>query len=516
MHIYPSSSKKSSLVFFEMFLFAILAFLYLYVSYHSYGYDDEYFNIRQIREHDLLSLIQTIQQTDIHPPLSYMINKVLFNILQDWTFVRMVSSVLFLASLFLFCRKTKNPVINIFFLLFLGLNPSVLLWTTSIRWYAYVLPLLVLLHIVPAYDRKWYWWYFFMICWFICMLGYIGFLLMPVYFLFYWIQDQHKFIHKLKRILLPGSLFILLYVYQFYLFITIHNRTELTGNQQVFDLFASIQSYVASTFSNQGLFPLTFFGILSIVGMLLICFHGLINVRIYLKEHTFLFLFAALSIITVFTGVAGKIRNLFLIEPSKVSFMLVGMSVKRGRWLWVLGVLFVLVANLAGISNVVQHQQTTKNGWNIKMPETLAKLEGIERKNKATIYFTHHPSFSYHLTTKNKQVVSFYNGLYFDSSLIKTRVQQLDTSKSYDIIFLVNYRGRSITENYFQLMISTIDKMKARAKQVDEYDLHEDPDFRIKQRFYPDYPRYTTRVIHLKEISVDEDLLSVWEKNEYE
>lgn len=514
--MYSSSDKKSGLFYFEILLFAILAFLYLYVSYHSYGYDDEYFNIRQIREHDLWDLIQTIQQTDIHPPLSYIINKLLFSVLQDWTFVRMASSVLFLAALFFFCRKTKNPVINIFFLLFLGLNPSVLLWTTSIRWYAYVLPLLVLLHVVPNYERKWYWWYFFSIGWLICMLGYIGFLLMPVYFVYYWIQDRHGFMHKLKRILLPGSLFVLLYAYQFYVFITIHNRTELKGNQQVFDLLASVQSYISSAFSNQGLFPLTFLGILSIVGMLLICLHGLINMRTYFKDVTFLFLFAALSVITVLTGVAGKIRNLFLIEPSKVSFMLIGMSVQRGKWLWIVGVLFVLLANLQGVSNVIQHQQTTKNGWNIKMPETLAKLEEIERKNTMTIYFTHHPSFSYHLTSTHKQVISVYNGLYFDSSLIRTTVQKLDTSKSYDIIFLVNYRGRSIPENYFQLMMKTIDTMKTRAKQVDEYDLHEDPDFSIKQKFYHDYPRYTTRVIHLKEIPIDRNLLSVWERNEFE
>jgi hypothetical protein len=150
------------------------------------------------------------------------------------------------------------------------------------------------------------------------------------------------------------------------------------------------------------------------------------------------------------------------------------------------------------------------------MPETLAKLEAIERKNKTTIYFTHHPSFSYHLTSIHKQVISVYNGLYFDSSLITTTVQKLDTSKSYDIIFLVNYRGRSIPENYFQLMMKTIDTMKTRAKQVEEYDLHEDPDFSIKQKFYHDYPRYTTRVIHLKEIPVDRNLLSVWERNEFE
>lgn len=512
--MYQLRGIKNRLGTIEMVLFIMLTILYLYVSYNSYGYDDEYFNIRQIREHHLISLVQTIEQTDIHPPLSYIINKLLFGVWENWTFVRMVSSVLFLASLFAVCRKTKNPAVNILLLLFLGFNPSVLLWTTSIRWYAYVLPLLVLLQLSPPFESKWYWWRFFMISWLICMLGYIGFLLMPVYFVYYWLLDGSTFIRKLRRILLPASLFILFYGYQFYIFITIHNRTELTGNQQVFDLIVSVQSYIASTFSNQGLFPLTFFGILSIAGMALISVHALINIRCFLKVNRFFFLFVVLSIIVIITGVAGKIRNLFLLEPSKVSFMANGMPATRGRWLWIVGLLFVLTANFRGIYNVVVHQQTTKNGWNIRVPETIAQLEKIEREKKKTIYFTHHPSFSYHLTVADKQVISFYNGLYFDSTLIKTTVQKLDSSQYYDVVFLVNYRGRSISEAHFQSMMNVIDQMKTNTNNSEEYFLQEDTDFSIKRRFYHDYPQYTTRIIHLKDVRIDKELLFTWEKNE--
>lgn len=504
---------KSRLKLVETIVFVVLGLLYLYVSYNSYGYDDEYFNIRQIREHNLSDLINTIQQTDIHPPLSYIINKLLFSVLNDWTFVRMASSVFFLAALWLVCRKAKNHGVAILFLLFLGLNPSVLLWTTSIRWYAYVLPLLMLLHLIPPYESKWYWWRFFILSWLICMLGYIGFLMIPVYFIYYWLQDGNRFMRKCRRILLPGLLFVSGYTYQFYIFLTIHNRTELSGNQQVFDLFVSIQSYIASVFSNQGLFPLSFFGLLSVAGMFLICLHALINIRTYLTGNKFFFLFVGLSVIAIVTGVAGKIRNLFLLEPSKVSFITTNPPVTRGKWLWMIGLLFVFAANLRGVYNVVKHQQTTKNGWNIKMPETMAKLDSMERK-KETIYFTHHPSFSYHLTVAGKQVVSFYNGLYFDSSLIKTTVQKLDTTMSYDIVFLVNYRGRSISEQYFQSMMDVITKMKESAVKTEEIFLHEDPDFTAKKRFYKDYPQYTTSIIQLQDVRVNTALLSVWEKNQ--
>lgn len=496
-----------------LLLVLLLSALYFSTAFHSYGYDDEYYNIRQVREHGFLNLYLTMQQTDLHPPLSYIINKLLYLLLGDWTWVRMSSSFFFLSSLFYLYRKTQDPLGGLLLLIFIGFNPSVLLWTTSIRWYAYVLPLLVLLHAAPSYQSKWYWRYFFIISFLICMLAYIGFLFVPIYFIYYFINDKNAVRVKLKRISLPVVLFAILYAWQFYVFLTVHSKSELPTNQQIFSLKESVRSYVSSVLANQGLFPLTLFGMVAMAGMGAIGIYSIVNIKRFLTVNRPFFLFLGLSILLIITGVAGKIRNLFLLEPAKASLISMGRN-GRANWLFIVGCALILVGNLSGVRNVIRHEKTTKNAWNIQMSAALAFLWEKERPGKEVFYFTHHPSFSYHLTQEKRKVISFYNDLYFDSSMITARVAQMDTTRPCDIIFLINYKGRSISVNQFKAMMSSIKEMTSHAAAVDSFYLQEDTDFMVKRKYFQDYPRFTTIVYRLQDVRPERKVLSVWERND--
>ena len=55
-------------------LFIVSAIIFLSVAYNSFGYDDEYWNIRMIEDNSLSVLISKIQNFDVHPPLSYILN----------------------------------------------------------------------------------------------------------------------------------------------------------------------------------------------------------------------------------------------------------------------------------------------------------------------------------------------------------------------------------------------------------------------------------------------------------
>ena len=50
---------------------------------NTYGYDDEFNTINIIESLDFRNMYRYLQSNDIHPPLSYLINKLLFNILKD-------------------------------------------------------------------------------------------------------------------------------------------------------------------------------------------------------------------------------------------------------------------------------------------------------------------------------------------------------------------------------------------------------------------------------------------------
>jgi len=73
-------------------LYFFLLILYGFVGYSSFGYDDELFNIRLIERYGL-GAISIVQQTDVHPPGSYLVNWALFTLLGDWKLVRLVGAL---------------------------------------------------------------------------------------------------------------------------------------------------------------------------------------------------------------------------------------------------------------------------------------------------------------------------------------------------------------------------------------------------------------------------------------
>ena len=79
-------------------LMGLLVILYCVVAYQSFGYDDEYYNIRLIRENGLWDIIKLVESNDVHPPLSYVINYFLYQLFGDWSLVRVMAGLFFLQS----------------------------------------------------------------------------------------------------------------------------------------------------------------------------------------------------------------------------------------------------------------------------------------------------------------------------------------------------------------------------------------------------------------------------------
>lgn len=497
----------------EIVLSISIVFIYLYISYSSFGYDDEFYNIRLIRELNWTQLLQFVEHNDVHPPLSYLLNKLFFSILGNWTAVRMVSASLFLIALFYLIYNTKDSFKRIFLLLLIGLNPAMLLWVTGIRWYAYLVPLLLFLQIIPDDKNKWYWPKFFIVSLIICFLGYIGIFLSLTYFIFYWMNDHSKLIDKIKRLLFPAIIFLVLYSYQLYVFLTVHIKNDLPENQQSFDLKTSLIAYISSVFSNQGVFPITIIGIISMVGMTIVFILSILSTHKNKNQIPNLVLFLGSSILFIIAGIAGKIRNLFLLEPSKNIFIAQS-KILRFKSIYFVGFCCIIIGNIYGSYNVLTHNGTSKNSWNIDIKESLQFLNKLEVPNTKEVYFTHHPSFDYYLVTNNKNVVSFHSDQYFDSSFIKTTVSKLisvDTLKK-NFTFIFNYKGKTILDDHHDKLVASLNGLIADS--VKRYYLQKDDDFAIKKRFFKDYPEYTTYIIKYYGVKGDFNQLKVWEKNQ--
>jgi hypothetical protein len=505
---------KVKAAYFFYCLFGLLVYLYLSTAFNSFGYDDEYYNIRFVREMNFIDMLKVLQSEDLHPPLSYIINYCLFKFTHSWTIVRVCSALFFLVALWAWISRMSSDKTKILGALLLGFNPTILLWVVGLRWYAYMIPLILILSILPNPNKWYYWPKFFVILLAIWFLGYVGFFLAIPYFLYYWLHDTNSWRSKIKRIIPLGVVFALLYSYQAFIFLTVHSKTDLlqTSNQQVFDLKSSLVFYFSSVMSNQGVFPISLGGGLTILGSGILYISIMLDFKTIKKNYEWLF-FVLLSGLFLVSGIAGKVRNLVLLEPSRNSMFLSLANTKR-KFTWI-GFLLLVIGNGFGVYNVMNHTGTTKNAWNIPVQKTLSFLENLEKTTSNEIYFTHHPTFDYHLTSKSKNVICFYNSLYFDSAYIKTNVQTLQKNieqKPVNFTFILNYKGRSITQEHYDSMLKAMGQIKADS--VKRYFLDKDPEFTVRRKLFPDYPLYTTTVIKYYGVKGDFSSLESWERNQ--
>ena len=226
--------------YFITLLYSLSAILFLSIAYNSFGYDDEYWNIRMIEDNSLFNLVTKIQTSDVHPPLSYIINLSLYKLFHNWQIVRLTSAVLYLFTLGYAILKTKEKEAQLILILLLGFNPTIMFWVTSIRWYAYAVPLLMLLNIPLDKNSKFYWYYFFGGFLILSFLSYIGMILIIPYFIWYFVRQDDLIINRIKKIIIPGGIYILAYIYQVYIFLTVHRFNNIKDNQQTFDIITSI------------------------------------------------------------------------------------------------------------------------------------------------------------------------------------------------------------------------------------------------------------------------------------
>lgn len=494
-------------------LYIVSAIIFLSIAYNSFGYDDEYWNIRMIEENSLKVLVSEIQNFDVHPPLSYIVNFSFYKLFNNWTVVRLISSLLFILALGYTLFKTKSNEAKIMLLLLLGFNPTIMLWVTSIRWYAYAVPLLMILSFPLENNSKYYWYYFFLGFLLLSFISYVGIILIIPYFIWYFLRNENSFISKVKKIIFPAAIYLMAYAYQLYIFYTIHRLNNIKTNEQTFDTITSIKSYASSVLGNQAIFPTAIIGLISITGYLIIFI--LLSVLLIKNKKTYknYVVFVIGSILYIITGIAGKLRNLVLLDIAKSHLISNGINAKYKKVLYI-GFLFILMANVNGIYNVWTHQKTTKNAWNLPLNESIQLMNTLEDTSSKEVYFTFHPTYTYYLTKANRNLISFYSTLYFDSSKIKISVQSLLNDSSIGKLnfnFILTYKGRSINDDHYTEMITQMKALKADSIII--YKLGFDGDYKLKQKIYPEYPEYTFYLYKYYGIKSNYSGLKIWEKN---
>jgi len=470
-------------------LYVGILFLYGFVGYNSFGYDDEFFNIELIEQHGL-NAISILQGTDIHPPGSYLANWALFSLFGNWSLVRLAVG-LFSASVLIYTidsvRSTYGVSSGWKACFFLGLNPAFLLWCTGLRWYAFFAPVLAWVSITPRTFGARYWAKCF--CGLV-VLGYFGYtvfiIALPVLIL-YWINSPNPATNKIKNILIYGSIASLAYLPQLIIFFTVHFQNIGTPFSS---LRRSLVGFVVVQLSNPGVFPLSFGGIISAVGALGIIFVSLLfSPSAQLRTNGYFVSYWISSGLMILTGFAALFHPLVTISPLQgLSFSTIQVDKSKEK-IFTVFCTFLAIGNLIGIFNVANHHDTTKNTWNLPIRATLDELEASRTScNQDLVVLAHDPTLVYFLKKKGFIVLSPYRATPDERILQETH---------QCVVVLKTYAGsiddRKFTDMYSELQNLHFDSKSKHSLGFDRY-------FKWKKMLDSRYPESQIEISSFKKV----------------
>ncbi|MEY2927015.1 MAG: hypothetical protein RL367_1492 [Pseudomonadota bacterium] len=478
--------------------YGLLILLYGSVGLQSYGFEDEVFNINLI-EHFGLGTLSIVQQGDFHPPGSYALNIIMHAVLGDWSLVRMATGVI-AASLLLYLvnhiRNSHGTTSGLIAWCLIGLNPATLMWCTSLRWYAFFVPVVAVLCVLPKpASGRGYWAKLMAGMLILGYLGYAAFVIFPPLFLLYWYNCTDKMAVRLRHIALTGGIAALLYLYQLVILFQFH----LSRNgEQVSDIKSGLIGLAVTQFSNQGLFPVSFAGILSAAAMAVLIGLALAD---SVKTRTFKVSYLAYAIACaalVLTGLGGKVRNYLVVEPLKTLALgdIARTAGTSRAFATMSAIAAIILGNLWGCYNVATHQGTSKNSWNMPVGAALATLDGLTREcGERPLVLAHDSLLLYWFVKSGYRTVGPVTG-----ATTPTGIHEKC------LVAVKSYRG-SIRREKLTEIYTALDQIHARSVTISQ--LGRDSAFAIKQRIDPDYPEYAIEMI-VKRDAVYDGLFDSW------
>ena len=463
-------------------LYIFLLIIYGFVGYHSPGYDDEFFNINLIEKFGL-SVLHVTQSTDVHPPGSYFSDWALYKIFGEWEYVRASIGLLTAASLVSgvnYIKRNKGDLSGFLCFIVFGLNPAYLLWCTGLRWYAYFVPILIFLLQVPEKRNSYYWAKCFLGLTLLGYIGYAAFIIAPGVIILYWLMDKADVKVKLKEFSIWAAISIVMYAYQLNIFFTVHLHNK---DGQVAGLLQSIAGVFIANFSNQGVFPLSFAGIVTLVGtlgMTSMIFHSQLKLRVK-NEYTIPYLLTTLVAIT--TGLAGKFRNLVVVSPVQGYWILTSVTesiYKKKLFKFLMGLL--LIGNAWGVVNVALHQNTTKNSWNMTVQIILKELDKAEADCTGKhLFLSSDPSLSWHIKKAHHYLIGPMSEVSFSN-----------VNNKYDCLTVIKTYKATLTEQKYKSMYDEISMVKADRSKYKK--IGKDEFYLVKKILDSAYPEYQVEI----------------------
>ncbi|MDA8733185.1 glycosyltransferase family 39 protein [Gammaproteobacteria bacterium] len=475
-------------------LYLIIFTLYIFVAATSLGFDDEFFNILIYEQYGLRGY-QFAQIYDTHPPGSYISNAILFNLFGSWEYVRIFSAILcsvFIVFLSRHLSKKHGKETELIFLILLAFNPAFLIWCTSIRWYSYLMCILLWALILPKPKGQYYWFKFSVAMYFMALYSYMTFILFAPIFYLYYANDRRSTNVKIKYILFFGSIFFILYFPQMKVFFEYSILNTGYPNQ----ILHTIAYFYASQVSNQGIFPFSFSSFLSLIGFLTVVASIFLSNKIsFIKERYFIS-YALMNLFLILSSFASRLRSHLFAIPFYALWISTSINSIKTKKTFYIGLLLICVANVNGIYNILNKNFVTKNSLNINvnLAENFIEKETKSCKGK-TIVISYDPKLSWHINNKN--IYDIYSPyLNYKNEFIKNDVSCL--------IVLNTFGGISKEKKLeLQTILESAKISRSEAIQIDN-------SYKYKKLFIKEYPKNIISADVYQNINIDQ--LNIWIK----
>lgn len=125
-------------------------------------------------------------------------------------------------------------------------------------------------------------------------------------------------------------------------------------------------------------------------------------------EKAIFYTFSVGQSILLITGIAGKMRNMVVMIPMQAIWFSEKINASASRWIMT-AITLVVFGNLLGTYNVITHEDTTKNSWNLPITQLKDFVSSnFSHEKSATLIYCHDPIITWHLEKSGYLVRSPY------------------------------------------------------------------------------------------------------------
>lgn len=470
---------------FEYIGLAVILSVFALTAWGNIGWDDEIANMRIIEAgRSLPELVRYMSTWDVHPAGQYVICSILYWLLGSWRAVRVFGALLVSLSLWLYWRMTaKNrPFHNsLFSFVFLCLNPSMLLWCTSVHWYTWIVPPMCLLGVIlhKAGDpltkrgRLIFWVSYYSVCVILFHIAYSSIIAILASFICI-LWERRKFLrNELRSIVWFALLSAILISYQAYALLTVHywsGRNALLSKTSMLKCL----TYAGQNFlCGSATIPVSPAGIMLLLGGLVMFCAFVLNMKVVLRHchDKFLALSYTMNILLK-TGLGARYYT--YLHPSMGDFMSDSYSFIASRKVKISVLVLYFAGSIWGIVNVMTHNDSAKAGWNTPYDAIIRRIDEIDPTRKALI-ITPNSTLAYHLEKSGHRAIDIHAHELPDLS---------------EPTIAVNTYGGSIEKSKYKEFVRLIETGKTAPSEK----IGRDKYAWFKQKIDPAYPDYYAEI----------------------